>query len=36
MLSGGMSAHKWSCVLVNQDLDEFSIDEQGGKQNDSF
>ncbi|CAF4549106.1 unnamed protein product [Rotaria sp. Silwood2] len=36
---GGMSAksaHKWSCILVNRDLDEFSIDERGGKQYDSF
>ena len=30
------SAHKWSCVLVNQDLEEFSTGERGGKQNDSF
>ena len=30
------SAHKWGYILVNQDLDEFSIDERGGKQNDSF
>ena len=30
------SAHKWSCILINQDLDEFSVDERVDKQNNSF